>query len=102
MINYAYSSNQTPISVMNPTNNDCILSTILDIKHSFLLFLAIHLQHYFSNTFKEMLMIAQTLVIFRHYQQGLGDGQSSPHLLLLPIGRRKRAYKITMQQFVER
>lgn len=59
---------------MNPTNNDCILSTILVIKHSFFLFLAIHLQHYFSNTFKEMLMIAQTLVIFRYYQQGLGDG----------------------------
>lgn len=59
---------------MNPTNNDYILSTILVIKHSFFLFLAIHLQHYFSNTFKEMLMIAQTLVISRYYQQGLGDG----------------------------
>ena len=38
MINNAYSSNQTPISVMNPTNNDCILSTILVIKHSFFSF----------------------------------------------------------------
>ena len=67
---------------MNPTNNDCILSTILVIKHSFFLFLAIHLQHYFSNTFKEMLMIAQTLVIFRHYQQGLGDNLTRFYFLL--------------------